>query len=159
RGDVAPAGGGAAGVADVVRLAPGGRPRPPAGDRRLRRDRDRRAAPGGGDDAARRRRARAAGGAAAGRGVPGMSGANRGAWGVDPPQEARMSEADRGVTERIEEEFRSAGVTGWLHVVDMDSGREGADRADEPVVLAPGVKVPLPAACPRAAPGGGRDPA
>src|SRR5690606_28091165 len=151
--------------------------RPPAGDRRLRRDRDRRAAPGGGDDAARRRRARAAGGAAAGRGVPGMSEANRGVWGVDPPQEARMSgaergvrgvgppqearmsEADRGVTERIEEEFRSAGVTGWLHVVDMDSGREVAVRADEPGVLASVFKVPLLVAFHRLAAEGRLDPA
>ncbi len=88
-----------------------------------------------------------------------MSGAERGVRGVGPPQEARMSEADRGVTERIEEEFRSAGVTGWLHVVDMDSGREVAVRADEPVVLASVFKVPLLVAFHRAAAEGRLDPA
>ncbi|MEU8797957.1 serine hydrolase [Spirillospora sp. NPDC048819] len=47
------------------------------------------------------------------------------------------------VTERIEAEFHSAGVTGFLHVTDMDTGREVAVRADDPVVLASVFKVPL----------------
>ncbi|TDD35149.1 serine hydrolase [Actinomadura sp. KC06] len=45
--------------------------------------------------------------------------------------------------ERIEKEFRSAGVTGFLHAVDIDTGREVAVRADAPVVLASVFKVPL----------------
>src|SRR4029079_15053355 len=35
------------------------------------------------------------------------------------------------------------GLEGWLHAVDLDSGRELALRADEPVVLASGFKVAL----------------
>ncbi|MFI0410132.1 serine hydrolase [Actinomadura sp. 3N508] len=47
------------------------------------------------------------------------------------------------VADRIEAEFRSAGVTGFLHTVDMDTGREVAVRAGAPVVLASVFKVPL----------------
>ncbi|MFI0371496.1 serine hydrolase [Actinomadura sp. 1N219] len=63
-----------------------------------------------------------------------------------------MGETSRGpgaenvradVAERVEAEFRSAGVTGFLHTVDMDTGREVAVRADAPVVLASVFKVPL----------------
>ncbi|MEU7886333.1 serine hydrolase [Microbispora bryophytorum] len=43
----------------------------------------------------------------------------------------------------VERVFRSAGVTGWLHAVDIDGGREVGLRADEPVVLASVFKVPL----------------
>ncbi|GAB3690722.1 serine hydrolase [Actinocorallia lasiicapitis] len=43
----------------------------------------------------------------------------------------------------IEAAFRAAGVTGWLHAVDIDSGRELGVRADAPVVLASVFKVPL----------------
>ncbi len=43
----------------------------------------------------------------------------------------------------VERVFRSAGVTGWLHAVDIDDGREAGLRADEPVVLASVFKVPL----------------
>ncbi|GAA2605273.1 serine hydrolase [Actinomadura fulvescens] len=46
-------------------------------------------------------------------------------------------------TERIEAAFRSAGVTGFLHAADLDTGREIGVRADEPVVLASVFKVPL----------------
>jgi beta-lactamase class A len=44
---------------------------------------------------------------------------------------------------RIEAAFRGAGVTGFLHALDVDSGREVGVRADEPVVLASVFKVPL----------------
>ncbi|MGK5551811.1 serine hydrolase [Actinomadura kijaniata] len=44
---------------------------------------------------------------------------------------------------RVEEAFRDAGVTGWLHAVDLDSGREVSVRGDEPVVLASVYKVPV----------------
>ncbi|MBA8957133.1 serine hydrolase [Actinomadura namibiensis] len=44
---------------------------------------------------------------------------------------------------RVEEAFRGAGVTGWLHAVDLDSGREVSVRGDEPVVLASVYKVPV----------------
>jgi beta-lactamase class A len=43
----------------------------------------------------------------------------------------------------IERVFRSAGITGWLHAVDIDGGGEAGVRADEPVVLASVFKVPL----------------
>ncbi|GAA1550700.1 serine hydrolase [Actinomadura kijaniata] len=43
----------------------------------------------------------------------------------------------------MEEAFRGAGVTGWLHAVDLDSGREVSVRGDEPVVLASVYKVPV----------------
>lgn len=48
-----------------------------------------------------------------------------------------------GVAERIDAEFASAGVTGFLHATDLDTGREVAVRADAPVVLASVFKVPL----------------
>lgn len=43
----------------------------------------------------------------------------------------------------IEQVFRSAGVTGWLHATDIDTGHEVGLGADEPVVLASVFKVPL----------------
>ncbi|ETK33658.1 serine hydrolase [Microbispora sp. ATCC PTA-5024] len=43
----------------------------------------------------------------------------------------------------IEQVFRSAGVSGRLHVADIDGGAEVAVGADEPVVLASVFKVPL----------------
>lgn len=46
-------------------------------------------------------------------------------------------------TARIEAAFRDAGVTGFLHAADLDTGREIGVRADEPVVLASVFKVPL----------------
>ncbi|RSN14545.1 serine hydrolase [Nonomuraea sp. WAC 01424] len=39
--------------------------------------------------------------------------------------------------------FRMAGVTGWLHVRDVDSGREAGLGADQPVPLASVYKLPL----------------
>ena len=45
------------------------------------------------------------------------------------------------MTERIEAAFRAIGLRGWLHAVDLDSGREIGLRADEPVVLASVFKV------------------
>ncbi|GAA4579193.1 serine hydrolase [Planotetraspora phitsanulokensis] len=43
----------------------------------------------------------------------------------------------------IEQVLRSAGVMGWIHVADIDSGNEVAVRADESVVLASVFKLPL----------------
>ncbi|TMQ90189.1 serine hydrolase [Actinomadura soli] len=62
-----------------------------------------------------------------------------------PPEVGRDVGANVGadVAERVEAEFRDAGVTGFLHAVDMDTGREVAVRADAPVVLASVFKVPL----------------
>lgn len=71
----------------------------------------------------------------------------------------RVREAGADVAERIEAEFRSAGVTGFLHVTDMDTGREVAVRADDPVVLASVFKVPLLVAFHRQAAEGLLDPA
>jgi beta-lactamase class A len=39
--------------------------------------------------------------------------------------------------------FRSAAVDGWLHALDLASGREIAYRADEPVVAASVFKIPV----------------
>lgn len=47
------------------------------------------------------------------------------------------------MTSAIEGAFREAGVVGWLHAVDLDSGRELGVRPDESVVLASVFKVPL----------------
>ena len=47
------------------------------------------------------------------------------------------------MTERIEATFRAIGLEGWLHAVDLDSGRELGLRPDEPVVLASVFKVAL----------------
>ncbi|MEV4008040.1 serine hydrolase [Actinomadura sp. NPDC049753] len=60
--------------------------------------------------------------------------------------------------ERINAAFRSAGVTGFLHVVDIDTGRDVAVGADEPVVLASVFKVPLLVAFHRQAAEGVLDP-
>jgi beta-lactamase class A len=54
-----------------------------------------------------------------------------------------MSRATDSAAERIDAAFRSIGLRGWLHAVDLDSGREVALRADEPVILASVFKVAL----------------
>lgn len=59
---------------------------------------------------------------------------------------------------RIEDAFRAAGVTGFLHAADIDTGREVAVRADDPVVLASVFKVPLLVAFHRRAAEGLLDP-
>jgi beta-lactamase class A len=60
---------------------------------------------------------------------------------------------------RIEAVFRDAGVTGFMHAADVDSGREIGLRGDEPVVLASVFKVPLLVAFFRQAAAGLLDPA
>ncbi len=62
------------------------------------------------------------------------------------------------MTAAIEGVFREAGVVGWLHAVDLDSGRELGVRQDENVVLASVFKVPLLVAFFRRAAEGGLDP-
>ncbi|WP_328601054.1 serine hydrolase [Actinomadura physcomitrii] len=59
---------------------------------------------------------------------------------------------------RIEAAFRDAGVTGFLHAADIDTGREVAVAADAPVVLASVFKVPLLVAFHRLAAQGRLDP-
>lgn len=54
----------------------------------------------------------------------------------------------------IEEAFDRAGVSGWLHAIDIDSGAELGTGADEPVTLASVVKVPFLVALHRAADAG-----
>ena len=88
-----------------------------------------------------------------------MSEANRGARGGGRPRAESTTGVRAEVTERIEAEFRSAGVTGYLHVTDIDTGREVAVRAGEPVVLASVFKVPLLVAFHRQADDGLLDPA
>lgn len=46
----------------------------------------------------------------------------------------------------VAEAFRRAGVAGWMHAADIDTGRETGAGADEPVVLASVFKLPLLAA-------------
>ncbi|MEU0566261.1 serine hydrolase [Nonomuraea sp. NPDC005983] len=55
--------------------------------------------------------------------------------------------------------FRAAGVTGWLHALDLDSGREVGHRPDEPVSMASVFKVPLLVEFGRQADAGLLDPA
>ncbi|GAA0938728.1 serine hydrolase [Actinocorallia libanotica] len=62
------------------------------------------------------------------------------------------------MTAAIEGAFREAGVVGWLHAVDLDTGRELGVRQDETVVLASVFKVPLLVAFFRRAAAGGLDP-
>ncbi|TDC38821.1 serine hydrolase [Actinomadura sp. KC345] len=88
-----------------------------------------------------------------------MSEANPEAWGAGAPQRESTTEVRADVAQRIEAEFRSAGVTGFLHVTDIDTGREVAIRAGEPVVLASVFKVPLLVTFHRQAAGGLLDPA
>jgi beta-lactamase class A len=64
-----------------------------------------------------------------------------------------------GVGAQIEAVFRKAGVTGYLHVTDLDTGKEIGLRADDPVVLASVFKVPLLVAFHRQAAAGLLDPA
>ena len=71
-----------------------------------------------------------------------MSGAERGK-GAARAGRGRAKERMDGDVERIEAAFRDAGVTGCLHALDVDSGREVGLRSDEPVVLASVFKVPL----------------
>jgi beta-lactamase class A len=65
----------------------------------------------------------------------------------------------RDVEGRIEAVFRSAGVTGYLHALDLGTGREIALRGDDPVVLASVFKVPLLVTFHRQAEAGLLDPA
>lgn len=64
-----------------------------------------------------------------------------------------------GPASRVAVAFREAGVTGYLHVVDIDTGREVGAGADEPVVLASVFKVPLLVAFFRQVAAGVLDPA
>ncbi|MDX6742995.1 serine hydrolase [Actinocorallia sp. A-T 12471] len=62
------------------------------------------------------------------------------------------------MTAAIEAEFREAGVRGWLHALDLDSGAQLGVGAEEPVVLASVFKVPLLVAFFRRAAAGALDP-
>lgn len=74
--------------------------------------------------------------------------------------EHSMSErSEKEARSRIVEAFRGAGVSGHLHVVDVDNGHELGIGADEPVVLASVFKVPLLVAFCRLAARGRLDPA
>jgi beta-lactamase class A len=55
----------------------------------------------------------------------------------------------------IGQAFEQAGVTGWLHAVDIDTGAEIGTGADEPVTLASVAKLPILVALHRAADAGG----
>jgi beta-lactamase class A len=84
-----------------------------------------------------------------------MSRESRPAVPVDPLQERH---GKSGVEDRIEAVFRKAGVTGFLHALDLDTGREITLRGDDPVVLASVFKVPLLVAFHRQADAGLLDP-
>jgi beta-lactamase class A len=49
----------------------------------------------------------------------------------------------RAIEERLVATFRDAGVAGWLHAIDLDSGREVGIEPDTPVVAASVFKVPV----------------
>lgn len=65
----------------------------------------------------------------------------------------------RPTSARVEAAFADAGVSGQLHVRDLDSGREIGVRAEAPVVLASVFKVPLLVTLHRMAARGDLDPA
>lgn len=67
--------------------------------------------------------------------------------------------AERAAVRAIEQAFRDADVSGRLHAVDIDTGREIGVGADAPVVLASVYKVPLLVAFFRMAARGALDPA
>jgi beta-lactamase class A len=69
------------------------------------------------------------------------------------------SALEREAVREIERAFREADVSGRLHAVDIDSGRELGVGADDPVVLASVYKVPLLVAFFRLAARGALDPA
>ncbi|GAA2079000.1 serine hydrolase [Actinomadura alba] len=77
---------------------------------------------------------------------------------MSAPREITPRELRSDVRVRIEAAFRDAGVTGFLHAIDIETGREVAVRADEPVVLASVFKVPLLVAFHRQAADGLLDP-
>ena len=54
-----------------------------------------------------------------------------------------MSAGTDTAADRIDAAFAAIGLRGWLHAVDLATGRELAVRADEPVVLASAFKVAL----------------
>jgi len=54
-----------------------------------------------------------------------------------------MSSATDGAAGRIDAALRAIGLRGWVHAVDLGSGRDVALRADEPVILASVFKVAL----------------
>jgi beta-lactamase class A len=62
---------------------------------------------------------------------------------MSAPRDVPPGELRADVRARIEAAFRDTGVTGFLHATDIDTGREVAIGADEPVVLASVFKVPL----------------
>jgi beta-lactamase class A len=54
-----------------------------------------------------------------------------------------MTRVEAGVTDRLQEAFSAAAVTGLLHVRDIDGDAEAGLRADEPVVTASVFKIPV----------------
>jgi beta-lactamase class A len=67
---------------------------------------------------------------------------------------ARGFAAGTATADAIGQAFDRAGVSGWLHAVDIDTGAELGTGADEPVALASVVKVPFLVALHRAADSG-----
>jgi beta-lactamase class A len=60
-------------------------------------------------------------------------------------------------SDAIGQAFARAGVTGWLHAIEIDDGDEIGVRADEPVAIASVFKVPLLVALHRSADAGTLD--
>lgn len=67
---------------------------------------------------------------------------------------ARGLAAGAITADAIGQAFEQAGVTGWLHAVDIDTGAEVGVGADEPVALASVAKLPILVALHRAADAG-----
>jgi len=74
------------------------------------------------------------------------------------PHTSPEQAGDDATAAAVDRVFRAAAVTGVLHAVDIDTGRELCVGADEPVVLASVFKVPLLVAFHRRAATGGVDP-
>jgi beta-lactamase class A len=64
---------------------------------------------------------------------------------------ARGLAAGAVTADAVGQAFEQAGVTGWLHAVDIDTGAEIGTGADEPVTLASVAKLPVLVALHRAA--------
>ncbi|MFD6433749.1 serine hydrolase [Streptomyces venezuelae] len=71
--------------------------------------------------------------------------------------DARTAASDLGAVSDLRAVFDAAGVEGFLHARDLDTGREVAFRADDPVIVASIRKIPVAVAYARAAAAGSLD--
>jgi beta-lactamase class A len=62
---------------------------------------------------------------------------------VSPPQDKGQERGVTPIEPGLQDLFEGAGVTGWLHARDLQTGREVAHGADHPVVLASLFNIPV----------------